>query len=989
VTADVGNLNAELVRQGESGVLILGYPVWVHVPTGQDPENEAFFKPVFTYTLDFDSRPTSIRVSRGPGIPEINYDWLRFALKRPDQQRKFLEAVGLISPWDEDEAQSRGARESLEVDLRSLARGLMTYFPEAVQETIDPSATRPFRAVGARSGIYNHAIIMTARRTKFSQTLLKELSRIRDVPDEELASTALASVFDMGAVDDSAGGTQNLNGAGLNEGRVVDVVAMNAEQRAATASLLSAPLTVITGPPGTGKSQLVRGTVLNCRLWGETVLVASRNHQAIDAVVNNEALVADDGMPMIARANSKERDVDFRFRNAIEDVLSSEHDPEAAGSRAGEFEKLRELLDERGEISAAALGIQKKRDALADLQGQLDDFSASWSEREACELELGSGWFPSTNVKRLTGRLSGPTGSDSTDRLATAIDWLRSPLRSWSLWRVNKSFASNFTSWLGPLAGLKDSDARVRYRANQQLSDAVKFCGVRRKAGLLEEETRELPEYGDLVGKIDKLSSTISELGAEVLRFDTAARQGIPASAGDLRTRLDQLRVGLQHLAGKMLKGGARNEIEGVMDRSLPELLKHFPAWASTNLSVGSRIPLRPGLFDLVVIDEASQCDIPSAIPVLFRGRRAGIVGDPNQLRHIVNMTDSQDVVLFNKNGITSMSDRARSFKHTSLYGLAASSSKARVLKLREHYRSHASIAGLINRNFYGFLRVATAADKLRVPAGWKSGIQWTHVVSRIEGRASGCAAPDEVAAVLRLLRELVLDSEFRGTVGIVTPFRWQKNLIEEELARTAELAYAAHACGIQARTVHEFQGDEKDVVLFSLCGGPDMPASSLRWFKANWNLFNVAVSRAKAVLHVIGNREWARDSRISHLADLATEHSAPVISSELRFESPWERKFHEKLLEAGIETLTQYPLLGRRLDLALVDNEGRGRTPIDIEVDGLCHQDDDGSRKRDDHWRDIQIRGAGWKVRRFWAYELRENMDACVQKVVKEWRQA
>ena len=60
-----------------------------------------------------------------------------------------------------------------------------------------------------------------------------------------------------------------------------------------------------------------------------------------------------------------------------------------------------------------------------------------------------------------------------------------------------------------------------------------------------------------------------------------------------------------------------------------PFLLEQFPAWAVTNLSVGRLIPLAPGIFDLSVFDEASQCDIASAIPILFRSKRAAVVGDP------------------------------------------------------------------------------------------------------------------------------------------------------------------------------------------------------------------------------------------------------------------------------------------------------------------------------------------------------------------------
>ncbi len=91
-----------------------------------------------------------------------------------------------------------------------------------------------------------------------------------------------------------------------------------------------------------------------------------------------------------------------------------------------------------------------------------------------------------------------------------------------------------------------------------------------------------------------------------------------------------------------------------------------------------------------------------------------------------------------------------------------------------------------------------------------------------------------------------------------------------------------------------------------------------------------------------------------------------------------------EALKSKGVEPEPQYPVLGRRLDLALVNKDKK----IDIEVDGdRYHRNPDGTRKRDDVWRDIQMQGAEWKVMRFWVYQLRENMDNCVNKISKAWR--
>jgi very-short-patch-repair endonuclease len=101
--------------------------------------------------------------------------------------------------------------------------------------------------------------------------------------------------------------------------------------------------------------------------------------------------------------------------------------------------------------------------------------------------------------------------------------------------------------------------------------------------------------------------------------------------------------------------------------------------------------------------------------------------------------------------------------------------------------------------------------------------------------------------------------------------------------------------------------------------------------------------------------------------------------------ESPWEEKLYKALTKAGLKPRPQLPVSGRRLDLALIE-DGLGLSKIDIEVDGDCHRNTDGTRKMDDLWRDIFLQGLGWKVMRFWTYQLREDMEGCVNKIVKEW---
>lgn len=155
-----------------------------------------------------------------------------------------------------------------------------------------------------------------------------------------------------------------------------------------------------------------------------------------------------------------------------------------------------------------------------------------------------------------------------------------------------------------------------------------------------------------------------------------------------------------------------------------PKVSHLLPCWAVTALSAKGRIPFEPGYFDLVVFDEASQCDIASAMPLLYRAKRAVIIGDPKQLSHISGMMRGQDTQLLEKFNL--LKDYVQwSYSSNSLFDLASGIVDGNyIVSLRDHHRSHADIIEFSNREFYeGNLRVATRYNKLCRPMPVAPGI--------------------------------------------------------------------------------------------------------------------------------------------------------------------------------------------------------------------------------------------------------------------------
>jgi len=287
-------------------------------------------------------------------------------------------------------------------------------------------------------------------------------------------------------------------------------------------------------------------------------------------------------------------------------------------------------------------------------------------------------------------------------------------------------------------------------------------------------------------------------------------------------------------------------------------VLKLFPVWLTTNLSTQD-LPLRPGLFDIVVIDEASQCDIPSAIPLLFRGKRLVIIGDENQLPHVATLPDKTHRKLMEYHQISSR----YSYSDTSLFKLS-SRSVAKVpghITLSDHYRSYEEIIQFANENFYGGeLRVCT--DLSALPPVYRNnacGVFWVHIKGRAERpRPKHVYNPQEIQTVVNLVKKLLeylKRVDFRDgdiEIGIVTPFRAQAERLEEALKN------ANVPCDrILVGTVHTYQGNERDVMIFSTTVTNDLPEETRKFVLLKENLLNVAVTRARWTLIVVGDHEF------------------------------------------------------------------------------------------------------------------------------------
>lgn len=978
---------AELGKVGKSAVVVLGYPLQaVYIEKENEPEI-ALVRPIFQYILKANFSNGVLTVSTENSRPEICLDWLKHAFQTHEQQRNFLSACGLItSSTDIDEVEDYESGHGMP-DLGTLTTNLSVFLSGKIREPllVDELSPEPLRTP-FETGIYNKAVIMIGSRTRFTKKLLNELTAIEHAEDEILDSTALRYIFRENSESTVKKSSPEKN----HESFVIDTELMNANQRHAVAALMSQNLSVVTGPPGTGKSQVVCSGIANARLAGQTAIFASRNHKAIDAVVNRFRDKED--RPLIVRTNSKEDPtLKYTFSSAIAEILTANCDVTTIDRYKKISLDLRSLLEIRGKDAELAYVVQMLRDEIGEYEEKLAELTNKIPNEVMYVLDKVYEKYPVESIRRLNQRISANNSIrgfagilsrffKSSYLILTLPKWLY--IRSLLKKQINCLEFPVFGLIRNPNSG-KDS--------MKLLGFASDYADLKGKTAPLVSKQKEYPNFETLAASIATASERIATVASEALVLDLDRRSGL-SPGSNLREELASLRVALRAESAGFINGSEQRKTNEVLANNIPHLLSHFPVWAVTNLSIGSRLPLFPGMFDLAVIDEATQSDIPSALPILFRAKRAAVVGDPNQLTHTSKLSIAKETLLRKRVGLTSFEDLKYSYTATSLYDLFAQSSHINPVFLSYTYRSVDSIAQYSNTSFYnGRLRVATNSSHLKAPTGTSTGIHWTNIDGEVKSAGgSGCFCTQEVTAVVELVGTILKDNRFQGTLGIVTPFRQQANRIQDAIYAYGLLFEDLDRVHFHVDTSHGFQGDEKDVMIFSLCAGPDMPRGSRAFLRETGNLFNVAVSRARAVMHVIGNQTWAKHCGIKHIQNLARPIQQDNRQAEkgkwYPHESPWEEILFNALTARGLKPIPQYPVSGRRLDIALV-GEGRLSRKIDLEVDGdRYHRNRDGSRKKDDIWRDIQLQGMGWIVMRFWVYQLREDLDAHVEKIVTAW---
>lgn len=518
--------------------------------------------------------------------------------------------------------------------------------------------------------------------------------------------------------------------------------------------------------------------------------------------------------------------------------------------------------------------------------------------------------------------------------------------------------------------------------------DAGKAVEAHRLSGLLRGSLQAHPD--DLQDVADTLRRAQEQRRATIAALIRHRRQ---ASAIQAMQR-PSTRVPLLELQRLLSKKRLNASLLAMRNRiDYRAVLSAFPCWILTIDDATRVFPPAPGLFDFLIVDEASQCAQASALPLAYRAKRMIVVGDRKQLQPASSRFMSNSV-------IASLQDKYRISSHPkatfldgkdSLLDLAEACSNASRM-LDEHFRCDPAIIRWSNNRYYdNRLKIMTPRrrDRAAVPVEIR-------VLNDADDDPDEKVNRREAVAVAQTVRRLIDSGEANGkTIGVISVFREQADALQAELVR--EFRHEPEVLKkhrVVAATADGFQGDERDVILYSFRYGPSSHAASVTSIQREEQRLNVAFTRAKQraicfiSLPVNQFPHGAIRSFLEH--GLAEQNRAETFDTEGdtpdQFDSDFERQVCHRLRDRGLRVTTQVPCARYRIDLVAEDEEGR---QLAVECDGEWKHDALGQLRPEDYHRQDILERAGWVVHRIsgrrWLLNPEHEVDQTLRALERQ----
>ncbi len=445
-------------------------------------------------------------------------------------------------------------------------------------------------------------------------------------------------------------------------------------------------------------------------------------------------------------------------------------------------------------------------------------------------------------------------------------------------------------------------------------------------------------------------------------------------------------------LLKKNIKSNGRSMSIRKLFDSIPELLGRMcPCMLMSPISVAQYIDPSYPKFDLVIFDEASQLPTSEAVGAIARGENVIVVGDPKQLPptsfFMANQMDEENIEV---EDMESVLDDCLALNMPQMY-------------LKWHYRSrHESLIAYSNSKYYeGKLFTYPSPNNLI------SKVSYVPIEGVYEKRGARQNRAEAEAVVAEIVRRLKDEQLRKYSIGVVTFNVTQQNLVDDLLQeafdREPELLTYAEAAEdpIIIKNLENVQGDERDVILFSIGYGPDKDGKvSMNFGPLNnaggWRRLNVAITRSKQEMIVFATLrpEMIDLSRttaegvigLKGFLEFAIRGTSALPERNGRTEkrdNRFEKQLAREIEKMGYETRINIGSSEYKIDIGVVNPENPEEYILGILCDGKVYADAKTARDRNILQPDM-LMGLGWHMLHVWSLDYLYEKEKTLETIRK-----
>lgn len=477
--------------------------------------------------------------------------------------------------------------------------------------------------------------------------------------------------------------------------------------------------------------------------------------------------------------------------------------------------------------------------------------------------------------------------------------------------------------------------------------------------------------------------------------------------------------------------GIPKTSLRRLYGKGLEQLKKIVPLLLISPETASSMLPLTPGLFDVVVIDEASQMFVAEAIPMLFRAKQAVIAGDMMQMppSNFFAYSDNDD-----ESYDAEDDDETQPQQHIAadrVYPLLEAAENAlsagghNKLRLEVHYRSaRKELIDFSNHAFYEG-KLIIPSGNCQLPAFMQNAIEFEDT----KGEFNSGINEVEAKRIVEILKNIwSLPEDDKPTIGVIVANVKQKERINELLQSLANTdikfseKYASESerrvddedCSFFVRSIEHVQGDERDLIILGFTySGNSRSFGPLKDKNDGRKRLNVAITRAKRGMIVLNSLNVNHVSNIaerdSHeryyvwqylrYAKAVAQNDSKVIDSILNqlnserlesrqqleaTDSPFEDEVKEFLESKGYYVECQIGESSFRIVLGVKLKPNSPVYLCGIECDGARYHTSWRARTND-VWRQEILESKGWSIFRVWSTDWFERLEDTQRKLLNE----